>query len=37
MIEHYRASGALYTINADRPLEEIAEEIRGLLEFQIAA
>jgi adenylate kinase len=37
MIEHYRASGALYTINADRRPEEIAEEIRGVLEFKIAA
>jgi adenylate kinase len=37
MIEHYRESGALYTVNADRPQEEVAEEIGGLLEFKIAA
>ncbi len=37
MVEHYRASGALSTVNADRPPEEIAAEIRGLLEFKAAA
>jgi adenylate kinase len=37
MIEHYRASGALFVVNADRRPEEIAAEIRGLLEFKVAA
>lgn len=37
VIDHYKQAGSLYVINADRPPEEIAAEIRGLLEFSKAA
>jgi adenylate kinase len=37
LIEHYRAAGQLWTVNADRRPDLVAADIRGLLEFKMAA